>query len=318
MKKYQYILLLILPLAACNKKSDKEKVQIQNAKEFYDSSHIIGIGKIIPEQDIIQLSSPVNGIVERIYKSENDSVNNGTVILSLVHHVEDGKMELLERDVSTQASQINVASADADEFERKIKTAKTELQHLQNLLARGAETQQRVDEAVSNLQILNTGLQRAQAGVQVSNGNWLQSKAALQNAAIERELKMIKSPIRGTILELTVLAGGSVAIQQSLGQIYPEGRKIAICEIDELHADKIAVGQTGWIRNAGSLDTLSTATVYFTSSFLKKKSLFTDQSGEKEDRRVRTIKLMLNQPEKLLLNARVECVIEVSGNTEKN
>jgi hypothetical protein len=42
-------------------------------------------------------------------------------------------------------------------------------------------------------------------------------------------------------------------------------------------------------RNVGSLDTLSTGTIYFTSSFLKKKSLFTDQSGEKEDRRVRTI-----------------------------
>jgi hypothetical protein len=90
-----------------------------------------------------------------------------------------------------------------------------------------------------------------------------------------------------------------------------------VCEIDEMYAGKIAVGQKGWIRNVGSIDTLSTGTVYFTYSFLKKKSLFTDQSGEKEDRRVRTIKMMLDQPEKLLLNARIECVIDISGNLKK-
>jgi hypothetical protein len=45
--------------------------------------------------------------------------------------------------------------------------------------------------------------------------------------------------------------------------------------------------------------------------------LFTDQSGEKEDRRVRTIKIMLDRPDRLLLNARVECVIDISGNLKK-
>jgi len=134
---------------------------------------------------------------------------------------------------------------------------------------------------------------------------------------MEREQKIIRSPINGRILELTVLIGGSVSIQQSFAQISPEGKTIAICEIDELNAEKIAVGQKGWIRNVGSSDTLSTGSVYFVFSFLKKKSLFTDQSGEKEDRRVRTIKMMLDHPEKLLLNARVECVIDVSTPTNQ-
>jgi len=71
-------------------------------------------------------------------------------------------------------------------------------------------------------------------------------------------------------------------------------------------------GQKAWIRNMGSLDTLTTGTVYFTASFMKKKSLFTDQAGEKEDRRVREIKILLDQPAKLLLNARIECVIDIS------
>jgi hypothetical protein len=136
----------------------------------------------------------------------------------------------------------------------------------------------------------------------------------LQVAQIERGQKIISSPVNGKILELSVLIGGPVSIQQSLAQINPEGKTIAICEIDELNAEKVAVGQKGWIRNVGSSDTLSTGKIYFTSSFLKKKSLFTDQSGEKEDRRVMTIKMMLDQPGKLLLNSRVECVIDLSNN----
>jgi len=159
-----------------------------------------------------------------------------------------------------------------------------------------------------------SNLKRLQAGADVSKSRLNETKAALHEAQIERARKIILSPVNGRILEITVLAGGSVDTQESLAQISPEGKTIAICEIDEMYAGKIAVGQKGWIRNVGSLDTLSTGTVYFTYSFLKKKSLFTDQSGEKEDRRVRTIKMFLDQPEKLLLNARIECVIDISGN----
>jgi multidrug efflux pump subunit AcrA (membrane-fusion protein) len=156
-----------------------------------------------------------------------------------------------------------------------------------------------------------------QASSDVSKSRLNETKAAFHEAQIERAQRIILSPVNGRILELTVLAGGSVNTNESLAQISPEGKTIAVCEIDEMYAGKIAVGQKGWIRNVGSIDTLSTGTVYFTYSFLKKKSLFTDQSGEKEDRRVRTIKMMLDQPEKLLLNARIECVIDISGNLKK-
>ncbi len=105
-----------------------------------------------------------------------------------------------------------------------------------------------------------------------------------------------------------------MSIPQSFGQITPKGKMIAICEIDESNAGIVFVGQKGWIRNVGSADTLSTGTVYFAASFLKKKSLFTDQSGEKEDRRVRTIKMMLDNPNQLLINARVECVLDIANN----
>ena len=317
MKNYLSLIFIFSIFVACNNKAAKEKLAIENAKQAIAVNRIVGIGKIIPENDIIQLSSAVNGIVEKIYKKENDTVNIGSVILELEHHLEDEKIMQLNNQLITQAAQIKVDAASVGEFEAKVSNANSELQRLQNLLLKGAETQQTVDDANTNLKSFNSNLNRLEASVAVSKSKWQETKTALITAQIERDQKIIRSPIKGKILELTVLIGSSISIQQSFAQISPEGKTIAICEIDELNADKIMVGQNGWIRNVGSSDTLSTGKVYFTFSFLKKKSLFTDQSGEKEDRRVRTIKMMLDNPDKLLLNARVECVIDIFSNSKK-
>lgn len=192
------------------------------------------------------------------------------------------------------------------------------VQRLQRLLAKGAETQQVVDDANTAVKGYQSNLERLQAGVTVSKRKLEQTKAALHIAEIERDQKIIKSPVNGKLLELSTLIGSSIDTRQSFAQIGPFGKTIAVCEIDEMYADKVSTGQKAWIRNVGSQDTLSTGTVYLALSFLQKKSLFTDQSGEKEDRRVRTIKIMLDQPDRLLLNARVECVVNISSNTQLN
>ena len=316
MKKYfnNYLLFffIILLFFSCNNKEKKEKLEKENAKKALSATQIVGIGKIVPENDIIQLSSPVNGIVAKIYKKENDTVSIGTVILELEHHLEDAKLTQLNTEIATQAAQINVDAASVGEFEAKYNNAKVELQRLQHLLEKGAETQQAVDDMRTNLKTFQANYQRLKAVVVVSRDRLQETNAALGLAQTELNQKIITSPINGKILDLTVLVGGAVATAQPFAQISPQGKIIAICEIDELYAEKITVGQKGWIREVSAADTLSTGTVYFTSSFLKKKSLFTDQSGEKEDRRVRTIKILLDKPAKLLLNARVECVIDIS------
>jgi len=317
MKNFVFFIPLIFFQTSCNNNAAKEKLEVEKAKQANAINYIIGIGKIIPKNDIVQLSSPVNGIVQKIYKNENDSVTVGTIILELEHQLEDEKYVYLGNQITTQSAQINVDAASVEELEAKVGNAKTELQHLQNLLLKGAETQQKVDDANTNLKALTSNLNKLEATVTVSKSRLQEIKTNLKSAQLERNQKIIKSPINGRILELTVLIGSSVSIQESFAQISPNGRTIAICEIDELNAEKIVIGQKAWIRSVGSSDTLSTGTIYFASSFLKRKSLFTDQSGEKEDRRVRTIKMLLDNPEKLLLNARVECVVNISSNLKK-
>jgi multidrug resistance efflux pump len=317
MKRILCLLLLLSIVSSCGNNQQKEKTAADKIKDTGPVSQVVGIGKIEPENDIIQLSSPVNGIVQKILEKENDSVSVGTPILELDHQLEDGKVRQLVTEVNTQADQVKADEAGVGEYEAKYSNAVSEVQRLQRLLARGAETQQAVDDANTALKSYQSNLKRLQAGISVSKSKLEQTTAALHVAEIERDQKIIRSPVNGKLLELSTLIGSSIDTRQSFAQISPLGKTIAVCEIDEMYAYKVSAGQKAWIRNVGSLDTLSTGTVYVALTFLQKKSLFTDQSGEKEDRRVRTIKIMLDQPDKLLLNARVECVVDISGNLKK-
>lgn len=47
------------------------------------------------------------------------------------------------------------------------------------------------------------------------------------------------------------------------------------------------------------------------SPYLRKKSLFADNSANLEDRRVREVRVQLDNPENVLIGARVECIIDV-------
>ena len=83
MKKGYYALILVLFFNSCNTEDKKKAAADEKAKLEISNSRVVGVGMIVPEMDIVQLSSPVNGIVKKILKYENDSVSAGTPILEL-------------------------------------------------------------------------------------------------------------------------------------------------------------------------------------------------------------------------------------------
>ena len=48
--------------------------------------------------------------------------------------------------------------------------------------------------------------------------------------------------------------------------------------------------------------------MYFAADFLKRKSLFEDETTQ-EDRRVREVRIRLNPGANVLINSRVDCII---------
>jgi len=314
MKNHYYLLILFLSLACSSPKSGEDASKSAKISEPIKLTEVVGIAQVAPEKNIIQLSSQISGIVNKILKKENDSVQTGEIILEMDHSLEDAKLNQISNQVITQKNQIQADKSSLEEFQAKYANGETELKRLETLFSRGSETQQAVDDARTNLRSFQSNLDRLKNNVKVSESRLKETLSSLEVSKQEREQKIIRSPINGKILEITPVIGTSIDSKSSFGQISPKGKIIAICEIDESNANRVKEGQKGWIRNIGSLDTLSTGTVYFTASFLKKKSLFTDQPGEKEDRRVREIKMVLDNPDKLILNARVESVINLNTN----
>ena len=271
MKNLFFFFLSITLFTNCGNNAAKEKVladQKNAALLQTRSNQVVGIGRVEPENDIIQLSSAVSGIVTKILKKENDELKTGEEILELNYQVEDAKCRQLHDAVITQEAQIKMDEAAILEYQAKYTNAVSESQRLQRLLSKGAETQQTVDDANTNLQSFQSNLNRLKASVTVSKSKLSETKSALEVSEREKEQKIIRSPVNGRVLEITTLIGSSIDSKQSFAQIRPEGKTITVCEVDELFADKIGDGQKAWIRKFGSVDTLSTGTVFFTSSLL--------------------------------------------------
>jgi len=119
-----------------------------------------------------------------------------------------------------------------------------------------------------------------------------------------------EQPQNGRLLEVSARVGASLTPGQRYAQLAPEGRLTALCEIDELFADDIKTGQEAFVRYKGYPDTVSKGTVLYAAPYLKKKSLFSDEVGVKEDRRVREVRILLDNQE-LLINRQVECIIKI-------
>jgi hypothetical protein len=119
----------------------------------------------------------------------------------------------------------------------------------------------------------------------------------------------IIAPCNGKVLEWKIQPGEGIASQQTIAQIAPSGNTIVEGEIDESMALKAKIGQLVEVNYLGSKDVIAKGKIYFLSEYLRKKSMFSEQSGEAEDRRVRIVKVMLENPQGLLFNAKVEVKI---------
>jgi multidrug efflux pump subunit AcrA (membrane-fusion protein) len=123
--------------------------------------------------------------------------------------------------------------------------------------------------------------------------------------------KNIYAPADGMVLSWEVKLGQAVSIGSKLADFAPAGDLIATTEVDELFAMKVKKGQRVQINIQGTTDKLSSGTVVYCASFLSKKSIFNDRADNLEDRRVREVRVRIDQPEAVLIGSRVECIISL-------
>jgi multidrug resistance efflux pump len=302
---------IFLLLAACGANKKETAVPVNKDSLIAPAvEQVAGVGRIEPEDGLIDLSSDQSGLIRKILIKEGDSVKQGQQLILLDNAVPVAQEAEAASRVKTETAQLSVIRTNIEEAENNLRKAEQDLEKTRTLVARNAETKQNLEDAISDVNNKRIALQNQKANLAVSQQRINEIKQQVNTANKTLSRFSIYAPSNGLILEVSSKPGEAISVGQSFAQLAPEGKLTALCEIDELFADKVKIGQTAFIRYKGYADTVSTGKVIYTAPYLKKKSLFSDQVGEKEDRRVRDVRIELNNTN-VLINRQVECVINL-------
>ena len=225
--------------------------------------------------------------------------------------VESAQLRQASVKIKTQQDAIETARQNVQTLRVQLQKAEADLQRNQTLFAGKALTQKDLDDSKYEVTNLQQQIRASEAQVREAQGRISELRADIQYASTVAGLKTVKAPDDGTLLSLDAKIGQFLSSNQSIGDFAPAGPLIALTEIDELFALKVKVGQKAYIRPQGSNERLTTGTVVLTSPYLRKKSLFADNAANLEDRRVREVRVQLDDPGKVIIGARVECLISI-------
>jgi multidrug resistance efflux pump len=298
-------------LVACGGKEDKKEEQVSYQGAPAQATEVVGIGRVEPEQDIISLAANDGGLVSKLLVHEGDAVRAGSVVLELESTVASARVTQAHARLSTQEAQVLADEKAEAEAQIRLENLELNARRLQKLYDSRVETEQNRDNANYEVRNQQATCDRLRASAQVSRARLQETRTELAVAERELALRAIRAPVNGQILSVATQAGNALPPQGQFAEMAPEGRIIVRCEIDELLADRVQINQKAQIRAIGTGKELATGTVVYAAPLLRKKSLFAETPGEMEDRRVREVKILLNNPGSLLLNARVECAIQL-------
>ena len=306
----RHLLLAALLLAACGR--DKENLPPEAAivaPSAAQVSQVVGIGRVEPEMDLVDLSATTGGIITRILYQAGDTVTQGALLVQLDDELEQLAIRKFQRERGTQRAQIDVEQAGVQSAEARLAHAEQQLSTARELLKKGAETQQVVDDLANDVRTITADLARARALVKYAEGRLAEIEQDLRRSEAEAGKKKLRAPSDGQILDILVSPGAALSQFTPFAQFAPAGQKIIRAEVDELFAQRLRTGQRVEIRYTGTTDVIASGEITLLSPYLKRKSLFSEKAGDQEDRRVREIRVALRDEPDLLINAKVECII---------
>jgi len=310
LNKIILFLSFVLLLASCGGKSKEDQRTADSlANQPLQVSQIVGVALIEPQAHLISLYAEAGGIVKKINHDINEEVKAGDVIVELLSDVEQAQLSQAQSKVATQRALISATQSQYNSIRIKSENAKANFDRNTHLFQSGGITKQALDDSRFTSESLQADLASAQANInqQQSRLNELAADINYYQKLVDR--KKVKALLNGKVLSMDVKIGNNISSNQIVCDFAPEGPLMAVTEVDELFADKVKEGMKTYIRPQGKTDTLGTGTIYLTSPYLRKKSLFSDGAANMEDRRVREVRVLLDSGAKALIGSRVECVI---------
>jgi len=309
MKQLLIIFIFLSVFTGCS--NSKEKKEATTEPTPVEPVRVIAIGRVEPEAKITAIGSEVNGVIQKIYVQAGDSVKKGQLLIELKHDYEDAKLSQINSKTAAQNAEIKNVQAQISSAKIKTTNLKTRMERMQRMFESGAETRQSFDNATSEFEQADMDAQRLAAALKSAESKLSEISADAKVVAVDVERRKVKAPADGVVLTMDLTEGSAATTEMPLLDFAPNAPLSVLCEVDELWVNRIKLGQKATIRTQGMDDKLAEGEVVYLSSFLKKKSLFSDNSSNMEDRRVREVRIRLNGNASLLINSRVEAVIDL-------
>lgn len=307
--KTLWLLASVLIVSACNNK--KESPTPIDAPPV---TRIVGIGKVTPQNGVSELASPASGIVTEIRRKAGDTVKAGDILLIVDETIESLSVKEIDSRIISQRHAVESAKSILLQEKLALAEKLRRLNDARELLEVGATTGENVRTLQNEYNLAVEQLKKLESDHRMQQAQLDETiiQRTSRQAALDR--MQFKTPIDGILLDITPRIGEAVDLHETYARISPEGSLIVRAEIDELFADKLAVGQRCSIKLAtGDSIISSEEEIIYISPDLKRKSLFSDSGTDLEDRRVREIEISLRHANTTpLIDTKVECMVNLN------
>ena len=308
-------ILFALTLGACGKGeteiSAEEQARLDSLNSLDNVRMVAAIAKVEPTNGFVELSAEVSGIVTELLKKEGDSVGEGELILRLDAEEEDLELTSARQNIRTQQSRVAAAEADVKQYEASFKEKEEDLAVTTRLASTGADTRQNVAVKQRELEVIRANLDAARAQLEVGRSELASLKTQVEQSQLTADRRSVTAKASGVLVSLDAKVGTGINAYTPFATLAPDDGLVLHGEIDERFASLVKAGQSLEVNYVGSRQVIATGEITYLSPILDNKSLFYEQSGETSDRRVRLFKATFTSQEPLLINARVECKINI-------
>ncbi len=311
MKNGCCILVMVLTLASCGDKKNKEETtaKADSIPKPTTKNQILGVARIEPEDGIMSLTAGTSGRVLSVMIEDNQAVKKGQVLLDVEVVLENAQLRQAQSKVGTQQATIAANQATLEALKITLNNARDNYERNLELYKGNAQTQQALNDSKATFDKLTKDLQTAEANIRQAQAKVEEIKADINYYRAVVEKKRVGALMGGKVLKVLVKTGDVVTNDTKIANFATDGALFAKTEVDELYAERVQLGQKVFILSQTSGDTLATGVVSYTADYLKQKSLFKDQSTEQEDRRVRDVSIRLESGKMPLIGSRVDCII---------
>ena len=239
------------------------------------SSYIAGAGLIEAAGRNIEISTPVSGIVDKVFVRVGDRVVAGTPLFRIEGRDKSAEIKTREASILLYEAKIHEVEATLADYRVQLRTAEA-------LSDKRALSAEEFSKRRANVTIYESKLAQAKADLAVAEADLEQSRTDL-------ERRVVRSPIDGEVLQLNVLPGAYAAASVNdtpLAMVGNVERLAVRIDIDENDAWRFQPGRPARASMRGNSDLTIDLTFEYVEPYVRPKKSLTGASTERVDTRV--------------------------------